>query len=189
MDSLKRLYFIITFSIITLVAIVFVVIFPLLNKTRAASEEYKQVKQKIFEVDQKISLLTQYQSSLNEVWVDFQKIQDAFLTSESLTEFIADLEEVASKTNSFIEIQSVIPPKENQPYFIFKIFLKGEFSNLIHFLLAIENVPSSKYRLIEIDELNFKRGSESSEKKLDCFSTIKVYSEEVGGPISEEGVE
>jgi sRNA-binding regulator protein Hfq len=67
---------------------------------------------------------------MTEIAVEKQKIDSVFLDKQSIIKLIEELESIANKTGTSIDIGSVN-----------SFSLKGNFSQLFHYLVLLENIP------------------------------------------------
>lgn len=87
-----------------------------------------------------------------EIAVEKQKINSVFLEKQDIIKFIEELESIADKTGTSIELGNINTSYETQnPHLQF--FLRGNFSQLFHYLVLLENIPYT----ISIDKMYLQK--------------------------------
>ena len=175
----KRFYLTGIIIIVIIVGFVFSAVLPLAGEIRSSSDRYTENKKIFAKMDKEAKLLGLQEKLLENAKSDLSDLERAFLkqNQEKIAEFLSILEDVAQKIGVSAEVKSAIPPSRTSQYFTFKIFLKGDFSNLARFLAAAENNLEGFYRLIEIESLNMQRVIKNDELTIECSLDLKVYSE------------
>ena len=116
------------------------------------------------------------------VETNLTETEKSFLRSNELVNFIASLEKVAGDNKSLFKIQAISAPDKDKQYFSFNINTTGYFPDFLKFIFAIENIPASTYRLIEIKNLTIKRinpptGTNTANIEVNSNFDMRVYSE------------
>lgn len=167
-------------SILSLILLIIFVVLPLIDKISILSEDYKDSQKAILEIEKKELFLDEQKRLFEKTQPALSIIGKAFLQKEDLVEFLSSLEDLALENKNKIEILSVSEPDENKPYFTFNILCEGNFPNFLRFLFALENIPNSSYRLLEIKKLEVKRvmisGQEEKKGKIESNFEIRVHS-------------
>lgn len=163
MDIQKRLYLNLAVSIIVFLLIISLVIPFLLGKIKQASTDLLK-KREAFESWQKrqqdyVSLNKDYQAIKPEL----EKVNQSFLESDKILDFIVALEDSAKRSNNKYEIKVIEQStdaggKNGLTTISFQVSLKGTFSNLLHFLVYLEGLPYFN----EITLLQIQRASSVS---------------------------
>ena len=179
MSSLRKLYLTGTVILIILIIFIFAVILPLIREIKGASNEYIEVRDALAKMGEEIKLLGFQKKLLEDAHFNLSGLDKAFLkqNQEKVAEFFSDLESVARKTGISIEIKSATSPTEDKPYFTFQIFLKGNFSDLVRFIAALEDSPEDSYRLIDVRNLTMQRVIKENKLIVEASLEIWVYTE------------
>ncbi|NQV01000.1 MAG: hypothetical protein HQ537_02695 [Parcubacteria group bacterium] len=167
------------------------VIFPLMNRIKIASQECLNNQDILAKLDQRVSLFKELKKNYQDNEDNVLSLNNAFLDSEETVGLITDLETIANQIGNFFEIKSVsssLLDKEkiegDNPYLMFNIYLRGSFPELLNFMANLENIPYPPYRLMEIDDLVIKRLAKEDlafvdfdlgEGNLETILSIKVY--------------
>jgi Tfp pilus assembly protein PilN len=184
----KKLLFFLGLGLVMLGLLAGLVIFPLVNKIRAASQKYLFNQETLAKLDQRESLAKELQKDYQARQTDLSKLEGVFLSAEEVVGFITTLETIAEQTGNIFEIKTVsssVPSdQEEGAYISFRISLWGDFVSLLRFLANLENTPYPPYRLIEIDSLTIQRltekkltdsGASLEEGDLKTVLGIKIY--------------
>ncbi len=156
MVSNKKIYSLGIISIVIIIGFIFGLIL-LINKTLSLSQEYKELKSEIFQIENRISASQEEKKAYQNLQPIFSQIEEMFISSEETVNFIANLEKIAQSTNNTIKILKITSREDKNPYFEFQFSLRGDFSSFSRFLAAIENTPYSPYRLTEIENFSIQR--------------------------------
>jgi hypothetical protein len=137
--SLKEKFFI-TLAVVLLLN--GVSIFLLLNSVKHLSLEKKallELETELALVNKRIENLSDINALLDEYKENHLEIKKAFLTKETLINFVEELELLAEKTKLNLETSSVHLPGggKEKPVFIFK--LSGPFQKIFQYLILLEN--------------------------------------------------
>lgn len=180
MSSIRKISLKVLGSIIVLVLLIIFAISPSVEKISTLAENYKDTKKTILEIEKKELSLDEQERFFEKTQPTLSITDKAFLAKKDLVGFLSTLENLALKNKNKIEILSVSEPEENKPYFTFIVLLKGNFPDSLRFLFALENIPESPYRLLEIKKLEIKRitvsGEEKEKGKIEGNFEIRVYS-------------
>lgn len=164
LSNYNKILLISLLGIIVLTASTFFIIIPLLNKIRAASNEYLTNQKIISRFTESKTFFMNLEKKYKNNQDDISKIEGAFLSKKDIVDFVATLERIAVQTNNIFEIQfvesldqKIAAPKETIPSLSFRISLKGNFNNLLDFIAHLENSPFPPYRLISLEDLAIKK--------------------------------
>lgn len=187
----QKLIIFLALSLVVLILFVRLVILPLVNKVRDASQEYLAGQASLVELSYKESLLKELEKDYQEKQADLAKIEGVFLGSNEAVGFISDLEKIAQQTGNIFEIKTAGTSESaeaGQSFLTLRISLWGNFNNLLSFLASLEDSPYPPYRLVEIDSLNIRRIGETgpsglnpaltsllSEGDLETIIGLKIY--------------
>jgi hypothetical protein len=101
-----------------------------------------EIRSKIAIDDKKTEESRSLKKIMTEAAEEKQKIDSIFLDKQSIIKLIEELEAIADKTGTSIDIGGI------------KMFsLKGKFSQLFHYLVLLENIPYA----ISIDKIDFQK--------------------------------
>lgn len=175
----KKIYLTVIFIAVIIAGFVFGAILSLAKEIKSVSNEYTDNKTLLLKMDKEVNLLRINEKLLEDVKLDLSSLDNAFLEQdqEKIAEFLSVLEGEAQKIGISIEVKSAVSSDKIKPYFNFKIFLKGDFSNIVRFLAAMENSLEGFYRLIEIENLNMQRVVKDNGITIECALDLKVHSE------------
>ena len=116
--------------------------FYALSVVKGNFDAINEIRSKIAIDDKKIEESRSLKKSIAEVAEEKQKIDSILLDKQSIIKLIEELESIANKTGTSIDIGGI------------NMFsLKGKFSQLFHYLVLLENIPYS----ISIDKMNFQK--------------------------------
>lgn len=141
------------------------------------SEEYLKGKSEFLDIENKIRSFSQKESNFNRAQRKISIIDNAFLRSDDnieLANFLLQLEDLAKRNNTLIEVKSVTSPTKEKPYFTFQFVIKGNFTDFLKFLSALENIPFEQYRLLEIQKIIIKRVITREGQDID---SLQVFTE------------
>ena len=165
-------------GLIILILFVWLVIYPLVDRIRTASQEYLANQEILNKLDQRESLARELEESYQERRVDLEAIAKVFLGPEEIVGFISNLETIAQETDNNFEIKAVSPytplTEEEKPFLSFRISLWGDFSGLLYFLANLEDSPYPPYRLVEIENLAVRKLREGG---LETILDVKIYTQ------------
>ncbi len=121
--------------------------FYALSVVKGNFDAINEIRSRIAIDDKKIEESRSLKKIMVEATGEKQKIDSIFLDKQSIIKLIEELESVADKTGTSIDIGSIN-----------MFFLKGKFSQIFHYLVLLENIPYS----INIDKINFQKQEKSS---------------------------
>jgi len=180
-------------ALIILLFFIGVVVLPLINKIKDASQEYLANQETLIRLAQRESLSLELEKHFLEYEDDIISIEGAFLdTEEEIVGLILTLENIAQEFGNIFEIKSAIPSgvlvqdQTEEPFLSLQISIQGSFSNVLRFMASLEDNPYPPYRLMEIDTLSIKRltgrslavlGEGLEEGDLEAILQIKIYTQ------------
>jgi len=182
MSSLKRIYFILTGTVLIIILSSFFLIPFLVKKIENLSKEYTDGQAMLVQIQQKELLLERQKQLFEKAQAKLSRTEKSFLKSEDLVNFIASLEKIAGDNNIKFEIKSVSSPEKDKQYFTFSIRIRGSFPNILRFLFALENTPEPPYRLTEIKSITIKRinppeGAEVRAIEVEGILEMRIYTD------------
>jgi hypothetical protein len=168
---------------LTVLAIVFLIINPLLKDVKESSEEFVFQKNLQTENQLKIENLKNAQIAYQAEQQKIQKINLLLIDKETPLDFIEFLEKMADDFELLIEISPGSFKKskiESSASVNFHITLTGSFDNFSKFLEKLETSAfptAANYKgfLIDVLSLDIKKLSEQDAKDITAALSIKVY--------------
>ena len=165
-------------GLIILILFIWLVIYPLVDRIRIASQEYLSNQEILNKLDQRESLARELEEGYQERKVDLEAIAKVLLGPEEIVGFISNLETIAQETDNNFEIKAVSPhapsTEEEKAFLSFRISLWGDFPSLLYFLANLEDSPYPPYRLVEIENLAVR---ELREGGLETILDVKIYTQ------------
>lgn len=182
MKPVRKLYLTIAGTLLIIIALIGLIVFPLINRIEALTQDYVNGQTLISQIRQKELLLDQEKKRFQEVQVDFLRVKNSFLKSKELVNFVASLEKIAKTNDVELETTHASSPEEGKAYFTLSASINGPFSNLMRFLFAIENTPGTYYKLAEIKSVVIKKlmiqeGEESKASPPEGKIEMKIYAD------------
>jgi cbb3-type cytochrome oxidase subunit 3 len=145
-------------------------------KVREESYNLFEEKNRIFILEQQDKEIENFKSEYDNYLPNFKKIEEMFVDPKNPLSFIEFLEKISIDANVNLEISPLSFLTEGTSKFVtVKLFINGEFNNLLSFL---ENMENGNY-LVSIDNLiisNYEEKTESANvvKKSQASITIKA---------------
>jgi Tfp pilus assembly protein PilO len=175
----KKILFPFGLGLIVLLLFIGLVVLPLINKIKIASQEYLSHQETLAQLDQREVSTKELQRNYQIRQDDLAGLAGAFLDQAEIVGLITTLERVAQKTGNIFEIKAVTPAsplEEEESFLSFRISLWGDFDSLLLFLANLENNPYPPYRIIEIDSLMIRRLTEPIRRgDLETILGVKFY--------------
>ena len=152
----KTIISLITFGILALVLIIFLIYF-LFPEIKNNSEEFLLQKKKLILLAKEKENLEKMKDIYKNYQSDLDKIEKLLIDPEVPIEFISFLETTASTSDLQLEISSITKEVRTDPLpsLSLQTLVTGSFPNFLEFLEKLETSPY----LIEILDLNTKRST------------------------------
>ncbi len=158
------------FSLICLALIIFGV-WPLIEEIKKNSKDLISAKNDIANFDVQFSEIENFKNNYENYKINLEKIDQLFINPANPVDFIKFLEDVALKNE--IDLQIAMPPittseiQSTENFIIFRLSLKGNFSDILLFINKIEFGPY----LIQVKDLTIQ----NQEDKKTATINIKVF--------------
>lgn len=168
MNKIKKISIILVGTALVVFGLVFFVIKPLLIQVKHQSIKYQE-KFALFERRDGLKYyLKKLEADIKIVQEKSPILKDTLLSPDETVDFVVRLEEIAAQTNNWQELsipvhgeQSRTASKEKEEKHLsqeFEVSLKGNFPNLIRYLVHLENMKW----LVNIDSLRISKIQEES---------------------------
>ena len=188
-NNKKNYTILLIFALASLFLILFF-IWTLLKEIENNSKDLTLAKANIVSLVAQTNEIQNFKKNYKIYEPDLEKIDQLFIDSDNLVDFIKFLEDTSSVSK--ITSQISLPPSSqisqqsqkiaSQDFIIFQLASKGGFSEVLNFVEKIETGPY----LIEIENLTIQNLQESatespnmianySSRKIDAKFTIKVF--------------
>lgn len=139
----QKIYLLIGGYLAALVLAWFFVVTPLISQIRTDGQELGQKKQEIDNFYQDWQNLEESKTIFRSVQKEMAA-QPAFLSAKEPIKFIQYVESVARQSGNYQEIAALAPDKDTpapQNQLDFQLTTQGGFSNLVKFMIYLENAP------------------------------------------------
>lgn len=172
MKTKKKIYVILaTFMILALCLIVFLVR-PLLTDIESISKEIINNRTREFFIYDQNSQLENFRKKYENYKPELAKINQAFVNSKNPIDFITFLEKTAFEANIDMDVNLVSSVKkeadEKTPMVAFRIFAKGNISNITSFTEKLETGPY----LVAIHTVAIKKSEEGIDQSKSFPSLV-----------------
>ncbi|MDD2731933.1 MAG: type 4a pilus biogenesis protein PilO [Candidatus Pacebacteria bacterium] len=164
---------------LTIIVLIFFLIYPLLIVIKNSSQEIIRAKNELSSFNQKIENLDKIKEGFRACEADLAKIDTLFADLNMPIDVIKFWEEAAGQSEVLVEINSSGLKKSDLDiwnFIPFQITIFGDFNNFMKFLNKIENGPY----LIEIYNMNITSrgldiGQITSPGAIEANLTVKVF--------------
>lgn len=158
--------------------LIFLVVFPLINKIKENSQQLIKGKEEKVSFAEEKKNLHDFRNVYEKISPDLEKSGGLFFTEETPTEFefINFLEKTAADCGVSIKISSVASKQDggnSSSLLTSNLNISGSFNGLFKFIEKLEN----GFYLIEIEDLNIRKTakSDSSEGGAEAAFSLKVF--------------
>lgn len=166
----KKIISFIIFGLSVLGLVFVVIVYPLISKIAEMSQIYHLNRETLASFDKREFLAKELKKEFQQKQDNLSDVEGVLLASNETVGFISTLEAIAEETGNLFEIKAASPSvlsAEEEPFLSLSVILRGDFAELLHFVAKLEDSPYPPYRLIEIDNLNIRRLTETSLNYLD----------------------
>lgn len=185
MNCKQKIYITSIASTIIIIALVLILVAPLAGKIKSLSVNLIEKKGLMSSYEKRGG---DYLKNLKNKYIELEpqilKINKSFIDSGRVIDFILAVEQTAALTNNYLEIKEISSSIEEKDRILsFQISLWGSFSNLIKFLVQLENmdyfVDSSSLQITKIEEKSLKdltdKGIMVSAEDIKSVISIKTH--------------
>lgn len=185
MECKQKIYITSITSIIIIIALILILVAPLVRKIKSLSLNLIEKKSLMSSYEKRGG---DYLKNLKNKYIELEpqisKINKSFIDSDQVIDFILAVEKAAALTNNYLEIKEISSSTEEKDQILsFQISLWGNFSNLIKFLVQLENmdyfVDSGSLQITKIEEKSLKnltdKGIMVSAEDIKSVISIKTY--------------
>lgn len=183
MNCKQKIYITSIASTIIIIALVLILVAPLVEKIKSLSVNLIEKKGLMSSYEKRGG---DYLKNLKNKYIELEpqisKINKSFIDSGRVIDFILAVEQAAALTNNYLEIKEISSSTEEK-ILSFQVSLWGSFSNLIKFLVRLENmdyfVDSGSLQITKIEEKSLKnltdKGIMVSAEDIKSVISIKAY--------------
>lgn len=185
MSCQQKIYISLIVSTITILSLILILTIPLIKEIKSLSANFVEKQNLEFSYETRAGdYLKNLKNNYSGLEPQISKINKSFVDSERVIDFIVAVEQAAALTNNYQEIRETsAPATEQNNTLFFQVSLWGSFSNLIKFLVQLENldyfVDSSALQITRIDERELKsltdKGIMASAGDVRSIINIKTY--------------
>ncbi len=137
--TISKKKFFISVSVVALanLVLVFAAVF-LWSVIGAKKSSVSLVKRQLASYEKRIEQVNKLNDTLRIAEENYSKIKPMFINSNSMVDFIEDMESLAESAGVSLEIKGVrFDEKQNKP--VFTMALAGSFSDIYHYTVLLEN--------------------------------------------------
>lgn len=183
MSCKQKIYITLIISAIIIIALISILVFPLAKEIKSLSANLIEKKNLMSSYEKRIGdYLKNLKNKYAELEPQISKINKSFVDSGRVIDFILAVEKAAALTNNYLEIKEISSSAEEKTL-SFQISLWGSFSNLIKFLVHLENmdyfVDAGSLQITKIEEKSLKnltdKGIMVSAEDIKSIISIKTY--------------
>lgn len=152
----KKNYISLIVFICLYIAVIFLIVFPLINWIQKSSQQLLLEKEARLSFAEEKKNLQDFKVIYQEIRSDLERAEGLFISSDiPIIESINFLEETASSSNIFLKISSVTSydDGESWPFLNFYLQVTASFNNLSRFIEKLENSPY----LVEVHDLSIRK--------------------------------
>ncbi len=117
--------------------------------------------QKLNELSGESNQTKAWQNLLENSREERDLIHQSLVTSDSLPDFIDQLEQLATSTRNKLDIASAIPGDKSNPNIRISFSVKGSYNNVLRFTSLIDSLPVQ----LQLNTASFSREGASEENK------------------------
>ncbi len=185
MSCQQKIYISLIISTITILSLILILVIPFIKEIKSLSANLIEKQNLAFSYE---TMAGDYLKNLKNNYIGLEpqisKINNSFVDSERIIDFILAAEKAAALTNNYQEIKETsLSAAEQDKTLFFQVSLWGSFSNLIKFLVQLENldyfVDSNTLQITKIDERELKnltdKGIVVSAGDVRSVINIKTY--------------
>lgn len=139
MNYKQKIFLILLVFVVVIIGLLLFCISPLVNKIKALSSELEENNKIIVSYKEKGSnYLAWIKDEYENVELEVLRINSSFIDSDKVIDFILAIEQAAALTSNYQEIEEI--DSSEQGVLSFQVSLWGNFSNLVKFLVLVENM-------------------------------------------------
>ena len=164
----KKIYILSGISLVSIIAIIFLILYPLYGQINLQNEEIYDKKVQLAIYQQQRSNIEKTQQDYNKIKNDISNISKIFVNKDQILDLISALENIAA-THSVVQNINLDPllPSDSNNVIPLRISLNGNWLNLIQYLDDLEKLD---YYVV-VNDLNFTKNNES----LNLSISANVY--------------
>lgn len=156
----NRIKIILSIFILSSLFLIIFFVWPLTKEIKKNSEDLVSAKNNIVDLEAQINETNNFKKVYENYKPNLDKIDQLFINSNYLVDFIEFLENTAFNSN--VTSQISLPPasKNSQQFVMFQFISEGTFFDMLNFIKKIESGPY----LIEIENLTIQNSTQNSNR-------------------------